>query len=678
MRHFKFTLANFFLWATLFIGCFYVENIAVLSPDMNAGFDFSTFWILTICSFACMVMYFYLEHKKNKLRIDKVLLPVFVVLTIIMIVTIWVQKGETYVWENGEGENVVTFTNMEKLQYSIMCVFTMGFAYINIYAMFAHRASNKTLRWLPIVYIIYTYFTIFYSLFTEGDAIVEFFDGKQTFVQCFYHNPNTFGMSLFIGIMTSYLLNYHKSHIFNHVSVLIFFVMIFITGCDTALVLSLVAIPLYLGMEVARNIGRNFKKTVIVTGISMVAAVSILILYFLLSNTESEFIAGINSHIDYFVEHFDQESFTNRIYNWTEMFKYNFDSLPHVLFGRGFMTSLKYCRPLLAAMHNSPAEGSASGENGFVYLMFSTGFIGFALYIGLCGVFGYSCWVSFVNKRIHKGLFYMFAVVLFTAYNCLETNLWFDMGIKETYITIVFLMPLIVDMKYLTNHKDIPEKTFAIKATKTFDPKKVSLIASTILFVAIGSFLPTLLTNYTIEEQSFFQMILITIGVLAALFFVVPYTIYLWLKEEDKVLRMMHVVFNIIGLAFISAVLFVSTNVLVGAIVASALLIIDMVVYAIIRKDFFRSYLKISIIDPIKMSALPLFFAVFLSAGICALLQFACPFNLLTCLCEALLCGVIYSIFLFTLPNQTKDVLFNYLNNNTLYNYKAFLREEWR
>ena len=102
----------------------------------------------------------------------------------------------------------------------------------------------------------------------------------------------------------------------------------------------------------------------------------------------------------------------------------------------------------------------------------------------------------------------MFAVVFFTAYNCLETNLWFDMGIKETYITIVFLMPLIVDMKYLTNHKDIPEKTFAIKATKTFDPKKVSLIASTILFVAIGSFLPTLLTNYAIEEQSFFQMIL--------------------------------------------------------------------------------------------------------------------------------------------------------------------------
>ena len=93
MRHFKFTLANFFLWATMLVGCFYVENLALFSPDMNAGFDYSTFWILTICAFACMVMYFYLEHKRNKLRVDKVLLPVFILLTIVMVVNIWVQKG---------------------------------------------------------------------------------------------------------------------------------------------------------------------------------------------------------------------------------------------------------------------------------------------------------------------------------------------------------------------------------------------------------------------------------------------------------------------------------------------------------------------------------------------------------------------------------------------------------
>ena len=677
MRHIKFTLANLFLWLTLAIGCFYVENLAILTPNMNAGFDHSSFWILTISSFACMFMYFFLEHKYNHLKVDKVLLIVLAILTLIMLGTIWTQTTESFDWANGKGTNVVSFTMFEKIQYSFMLLFVMSFTYINLYSMFAHRVSNRTLLWLPIVFLIYVYGVIIFSLIKEPEEYFKILHGENGVVIGFYHNTNTFAMTLFLGILTCFVINYYKPNPITYFSIILFFGIMLFTNCASSTLLSIVVIPLLFILDIIRNAHKNLFRTVIITSISLFVFIMVFFAYIAFSQQENSLVSTLNISLERFIESIHTATFTGRTENWAYLMKYAFDNPWHAIFGRGFMTSMRYVPSIISAGRNSSIGGSTMADSGFVYTTFSMGMLGLLIYLGLIAYFGYCCVRLLLKKRFtFVGLYGISCLSLF-AYNFFEANIFFDMGIKETYMTIVFLMPVLVANKH-SIHKEATEETLNMKLDNlSYNPAKAGQIASIILLGALGAVTTTLLTPYAMTNSDYFKIAIIIIIALSALLLFLPYVIYLWTNNSNIYQTIIHVLANVslLGLLFFVLFNFVKTNnLMIASIVVGGLFLLDVIIYACIRRDFFRNYLRITIIEPIKISLFPMIIAIFISAFIGIIFHMSCPFNTLTCLTLGLLYLVIFAIFVFLLPNMATKKIFKYLNIRTLNHYQEYLR----
>ncbi len=673
MKTLKFTLANLFLWATLAVGCFYVENLAILTPDMFGGFDLCSFIILSIACFSCLIMYLILEHKRNGLRVDKVLLPIIIVLTFIMLLTLWAQGDVTYEWANGNGENVVVFTLTEKIEYSVMLVFVMAFTYINLYVMFAHRPSNRTLLWLPVAYLVYTFGVIIYSFITEADAYVSTVRGVTKDVQAFYHNTNTFAATMFLGVLSCFVINYYKPNVFTFFCIGFFFVMSLFTSCATTTIIQIVIIPIYFIIEIIRGVKRNLFRTVVVTGICLLIFAFGFLMYYAASQTDNKTIADINSSISRLLGTFKSEKLSGRTDNWNEILKYSFDSPTHMMFGHGFMISQKYIRSMLSALHSSDLGGSSMGENGFVYMTYSTGLIGLFLYIGILGYFGYSCIRLLLEKRWAFVSIYALCTISLVAYNFLEANLFFDMGIKETYMTIVFFMPPIVANKFLIHKKEVDE-TLSMKIIKIkFDSAKVGQIASIIFLVLMGAIATTFTNTYAINNESYRQMMVYVLLGLAGALLLFPYLIYLWMKNDSGIQNLAHVVVNSLGFLLLFYITFKTLGTMYSLIITGGSLLIDLVIYALIRKDYFRKYLSITFMEPIKIIILPLVAGMLVSSFVVFLTQSLNTATALLCLNQIILALVFFAIALFIIPGRSKEKLFAYLNNNVLYNYKTYL-----
>ncbi|MFA6852370.1 MAG: hypothetical protein WCR34_04365, partial [Bacilli bacterium] len=90
MGQFKYILSSIWFWLIIVISCFFLENVALLSNGVPlSGFSNSVFYMLTAIIVVMMGVYFFLEHKKNKMKPHWVL---FVILTIIFVslcVAIW-------------------------------------------------------------------------------------------------------------------------------------------------------------------------------------------------------------------------------------------------------------------------------------------------------------------------------------------------------------------------------------------------------------------------------------------------------------------------------------------------------------------------------------------------------------------------------------------------------------
>lgn len=673
MRHLRFTLSNLLLWLTLGFGTFYIRNLAILTDNMTGGFDLATFWIFTIACFGCMVAYFFLEHKRNKTKIDKVLFPAIVVFTVIMAAIIWMQKGQTFDWENGKGANEVIFTFQEKLEYTIRLVFMMLCTYMCLYCVYIKRVSNRSMLWLSVAFLVYVFVTIIFSFIKESQSYMILSEERLEKPQSLFHNPNTYALTLFIGVLSCFVINYYKANVFTYLCIPFLAVIMLFTGCATSTILSMIVIPIYFVFDIARHAKTKPFKTIIITGICIFIFIIGFFMFFALGQTNNQIFAKINKSLSDLFKTFITDTYTGRTLNWAEMIKYSFDNIQHTLFGRGYLTSEKYVPALIAALHNRADGGSTYGENGFIYLLFSTGLMGLIAYLAMLGYFGYCCVRLLIEKKFYFVALFSLCVISMSAYNMMEANNFFDFDVKGTYITLAFFMPIVVAQKYLVHKKDVKE-TLSPDITKpTFNPAKVGQIISIICLSAIGVIAPVLLTTYSINNQAYFKMMILFMAAFAGIMVVFPYLVTLWIKNDSAIASVAHVVINLAAIGFAFYAVFMMVNMMVAIFVAIGIVVVDMVIYALIRKDFFKQYFSITFVDPLKIAIFPLIIAVFLSAMIGMVFQTLNPFSPLTCLALMVLTFSLFCIALFILPNKSRDKLFVYLNNNVLYNYKHYL-----
>lgn len=119
MGKLRFTLTYLLFWFIIIFSCLLAENFALFSSDHMGGMSNDSLILLSLFVIFALAFYYFLEHKKNKLTFDKVLLPIIGTFGLISIATIWWQGPRTF--DNPWKYIAVTieFTAQEKMAYTL-------------------------------------------------------------------------------------------------------------------------------------------------------------------------------------------------------------------------------------------------------------------------------------------------------------------------------------------------------------------------------------------------------------------------------------------------------------------------------------------------------------------------------------------------------------------------------
>ena len=96
MGKLRFTLTYILFWFVIVFSCLLAENFALLSSDHMGGMSPDSLMMLSLFIIFALVFYYFLEHKKNKLTFDKILLPIIAVFGLVCITTIWWQGPRVF------------------------------------------------------------------------------------------------------------------------------------------------------------------------------------------------------------------------------------------------------------------------------------------------------------------------------------------------------------------------------------------------------------------------------------------------------------------------------------------------------------------------------------------------------------------------------------------------------
>jgi len=135
MGQFKYILSSLWFWVIIVLSCFYVENIALLSNGLPMeGFSNPVFYIITAIILVMMVVYFFLEHKKNKIKAGWIVLSILIILFICICFAIWTNPSSTYFINYDTGEDAtLTFSVNEKIRYTIQLFISFVVLYMMMF-----------------------------------------------------------------------------------------------------------------------------------------------------------------------------------------------------------------------------------------------------------------------------------------------------------------------------------------------------------------------------------------------------------------------------------------------------------------------------------------------------------------------------------------------------------------
>ena len=208
MGKFKFTLSNLWFWGALLFVSFLTENMLYLTSNPRVGLNPSSLIVLTAAAVGCLFMFFFINHKKNKMKIDYVLLPAITLVGVAWLLGIWLAKGGTYTFDNGSETVEVAFSLYEKIRATIILVVFLAFSYGFMFTL--NMNSPHSIVPLVMCYcaIGAAYASLIFSVATEMNSYIAIFKGDtEHFVQIasFYGNKNYYGGVLLVGILACFI-----------------------------------------------------------------------------------------------------------------------------------------------------------------------------------------------------------------------------------------------------------------------------------------------------------------------------------------------------------------------------------------------------------------------------------------------------------------------------------------
>ena len=682
MGKLKFTLSNLWFWIAMVFMAFLTENLSLLTSNMKAGFNVATLAVLSIGCLACLVMYFSVNHKTNKVKLDFILLPAIAIVGLTMVISIWLQKGGTFNYANGEGLVDVTFTTYEKLRATIILVLFLAFTYAFTFMMNINRKSNRIIMFLAYVGIATALISVAYSLATEMNIYVSIFKAEplpDLSIDSFYGNKNYYGGILFIGIMSCIIAIYYRPRLQWYILICALYIVLISTAAVLPSLICTIAVPVYLFEEVVRFAIKKKWKYCIFALFSVFILMSLAILFYWGSKHEWNGFIGLDVYITQTFKSKNFITYSGRTQIWNAVIPLCFDNPIHAIFGHGFMLSEKYILAITGAMNSDPTAAVRTTHNGYIETLFDYGIIGLIVEaVSLC-YFIYACIRLLLEKRFHFVFIYAFVFLCCATYNFCESSSFFDAGVKEIYMTMLFVMPVIGEYKLSRRPEKIEEIKNLSATRKEMDPVKlgqsVALVIMSLLVVAGCSLVSTI-----VYQMPWFKnlMLNIVIGLGISLLFV-PYLVTLYYKGKEKLHFILHTVFNGLLIPAVLVIMYLfmkresSMALTIPYLIPGLLLltlVIETVTYSLIKNGSIKEWVQVVVKGSFVINRYALVGGALCTLIPCLVLQTLGLMNYFIYLTVIILGLIGYYMVFHFLPTKGGKEIIDYYNELAIWNIK--------
>lgn len=590
MGKLRFTLTFILFWFVIIFSCLLAENFALLSSDHMGGMSPESLFMLSLFIIFTLVFYFFLEHKKNKLTFDKILLPIIAAFGIICIATIWWQGPRVFDNEWKFLRETVAFTPLQKLSYSLEVVIWCAVLYGVLFVFNRFSISRKLFKWLPFVYVIGILICSIVDIVMEFNDIVmiisnssEYTEGGMSFI---IYNSNVWALLLLTGLLSCLVMNIRKFHLFYYIAMIHLYIMIIFTSSATSTFVGFGIIVLYTLYEIISKIRNNRKKGLTLLFVFLgVIAVSVSSL-FILSALNVSFAKSFLSYIEREILFKDYSTLTNRRGIWASVYHLLLESPIDFIFGCGYKTG----NVIFAKYYEIIQSGFAarSAHNALFEVFLRHGIIGLLFYVSAFIPFLLGVIKLIKTKHYRVAFIYTLCVIGAIGHSLTESTTFFTPNIQGMYLTIVFYLPVVnaLKEKYFVELKE--DVAHAEQGVVEINPTKVYYFIQTILMGSIIALATTLLLNIRMDNTNILIIYLIGIGVLFLGLFVLP--IVMIIKDKKSVKEAIRaIVISPIKHHYLALLLAIAIGVL-GGLVLPLMLTFDLFSYLLFTLFVFVFY----------------------------------------------------------------------------------------
>ena len=511
MGRLRFTLTNIMFWVVLLLSCLLAENYALFADKPRSGFDSFPLYFLTFAVIGLMVFYYIVEHKKNGLTFDKILLPALIMIGAIMIWNIFRQGDRSFINWAKNGTFEISFTFGDRMLAALQVVIWLGLLYAIVFVYNRYRLNIESYRWVLKIYIVIIFLFCLIDLFYEWDVIASILNGKYKVrgVEFIFGHPNVWGLVLFSGIVTALVLSYKRfSWYYYSAMVLIFLFMIFTTSATSIYISLLVTIayPLY---EIYKVIRKNKLRGFITLGIYLLSLGTFVGFIALFINTEVPMFVNLWRFIDKSLLHKDFLTITGRTKLWRQIIDLLKNDPLDFIFGLGHQTGSK-----IFQLYNKGYYNVKSAHNGVMEMFLRYGLIGAILYCGMLLLVFFCLALHIKHKRYRFAVIYGMAYLALLAHSISESTHFFTPNVGGVFFGMFFLLPI---MNILQNKKFKELKEETIK--QPIEAKKIptSFLLISVLFIA-GSIAVLKLINNLTDIDIFSCIVMFFVLLLSTLF----------------------------------------------------------------------------------------------------------------------------------------------------------------
>ena len=535
MGQFKYILSSLWFWVIIVLSCFFVENIALLSDGVPMdGFSNPVFYIITALILAMMGVYFFLEHKKNKMKAGWVVLSILIIVFICICIAIWTNPSSTYFINNGTGEDgTLTFSINEKIRYTIQLFISFVVIYMMMFTFVKGRLRFAKLKWLAYAVIILVVLASIFSLIFEVGVYKTIFEGTPNGegVGSFFINPNIFGLCLMLGMMACILVNFPHSKWWSYILMFFFFGVMIFTLSNTALLISSAILIVYLSSKIIIGyIQRHYIRSSVFIILIFAAAIGLLIVYLIGESKQWPLMIAFKEFLRRFVFTGDFGTFSNR----TEIWSWAMDLLKkdplRLVFGYGYGASSK----LIMTYSTIFGHAVRTCHSGYVEVFLMSGIVGLSFYAIGIGFGFYSIIRLFIRKQFRFALMYLLFYFCILTHNLVESTRFFDVSTSGAIIMLLFYLPPVAAWQHMRKPQLVKQAAHNDVWQNNVSSASIIRVITLVIISLVLTLSISFLTNFPYENALFRDIILWSLFFLVASLLFLPYFVALIYRHSTN------------------------------------------------------------------------------------------------------------------------------------------------